>query len=57
MDITLYRDDLMRHAVGPQRSCAASEILFSIDEWKKCRCWLDDSCCTRVGRLARPYVA
>ena len=34
LDITLYRDDLMRHAVGPQPLGAATEIQFSIDNRK-----------------------
>ena len=32
LDITLYRDDLMRHAVGPQPIVRKTEIPFSIDE-------------------------
>ena len=32
LDITLYRDDLMRHAVGPQPLVRRTEIGFSIDE-------------------------
>ncbi|MGH9345823.1 MAG: bifunctional pyr operon transcriptional regulator/uracil phosphoribosyltransferase PyrR [Vicinamibacterales bacterium] len=32
LDITLYRDDLMRHAVGPQPVVRRTEITFSIDE-------------------------
>jgi len=32
LDITLYRDDLMRHAVGPQPLLRRTEIPFSIDE-------------------------
>jgi len=32
LDITLYRDDLMRHAVGPQPQVRRTEIPFSIDE-------------------------
>ena len=32
LDITLYRDDLMRHAVGPQPVIRRTEIPFSIDE-------------------------
>ncbi len=32
LDITLYRDDLMRHAVGPQPVIRRTEILFSIDD-------------------------
>jgi pyrimidine operon attenuation protein/uracil phosphoribosyltransferase len=32
LDITLYRDDLMRHAVGPQPVIRKTEIPFSIDE-------------------------
>jgi pyrimidine operon attenuation protein/uracil phosphoribosyltransferase len=31
LDITLYRDDLMRHAVGPQPLVRRTEITFSID--------------------------
>jgi pyrimidine operon attenuation protein/uracil phosphoribosyltransferase len=31
LDITLYRDDLMRHAVGPQPQVRRTEIQFSID--------------------------
>jgi len=31
LDITLYRDDLMRHAVGPQPVVRRTEIPFSID--------------------------
>jgi len=34
LDITLYRDDLMRHAVGPQPQVRKTEIQFSIDERK-----------------------
>jgi pyrimidine operon attenuation protein/uracil phosphoribosyltransferase len=34
LDITLYRDDLMRHAVGPQPLVRRTEIPFSIDERK-----------------------
>ena len=32
LDITLYRDDLMRHAVGPQPVVRKTEIGFSIDD-------------------------
>ena len=32
LDITLYRDDLMRHAVGPQPVVRKTEIAFSIDD-------------------------
>ena len=32
LDITLYRDDLMRTAVGPQPVVRKTEIPFSIDE-------------------------
>ena len=32
LDITLYRDDLMRHAVGPQPVLRRTEIPFFIDE-------------------------
>jgi pyrimidine operon attenuation protein/uracil phosphoribosyltransferase len=31
LDITMYRDDLMRHAVGPQPVVRRTEIPFSID--------------------------
>jgi pyrimidine operon attenuation protein/uracil phosphoribosyltransferase len=34
LDITLYRDDLMRHAVGPQPVVRRTEVAFSIDERK-----------------------
>jgi pyrimidine operon attenuation protein/uracil phosphoribosyltransferase len=34
LDITLYRDDLMRHAVGPQPLVRKTEIPFSIDDKK-----------------------
>jgi pyrimidine operon attenuation protein / uracil phosphoribosyltransferase len=34
LDITLYRDDLMRHAVGPQPLVRRTEIPFSIDDQK-----------------------
>jgi pyrimidine operon attenuation protein / uracil phosphoribosyltransferase len=34
LDITLYRDDLMRHPVGPQPVVRRTEIPFSIDERK-----------------------
>jgi pyrimidine operon attenuation protein/uracil phosphoribosyltransferase len=34
LDITLYRDDLMRHAVGPQPLVRRTEISFSIDNRK-----------------------
>jgi pyrimidine operon attenuation protein/uracil phosphoribosyltransferase len=34
LDITLYRDDLMRHPVGPQPLVRRTEIPFSIDERK-----------------------
>ncbi len=34
LDITLYRDDLMRHAVGPQPVIRRTEIPFSIDDKK-----------------------
>jgi pyrimidine operon attenuation protein/uracil phosphoribosyltransferase len=32
LDITLYRDDLMRHQVGPQPVVRRTEIPFSIDD-------------------------
>ncbi len=34
LDITLYRDDLMRHAVGPQPVVRRTDIPFSIDARK-----------------------
>jgi pyrimidine operon attenuation protein/uracil phosphoribosyltransferase len=34
LDITLYRDDLMRSAVGPQPLVRRTEIPFSIDDQK-----------------------
>ena len=34
LDITLYRDDLMRNAVGPQPLVRSTEIPFSIDDQK-----------------------
>ena len=34
LDITLYRDDLMRHPVGPQPVVRSTEIPFSIDNRK-----------------------
>jgi pyrimidine operon attenuation protein/uracil phosphoribosyltransferase len=34
LDITLYRDDLMRHAVAPQPLVRRTEIQFSIDNRK-----------------------
>ena len=34
LDITLYRDDLMRHPVGPQPVVRRTEIPFSIDDRK-----------------------
>lgn len=32
LDITLYRDDLMRHTIGPQPVLRETEITFSIDD-------------------------
>ena len=32
LDITLYRDDLMRHTIGPQPVLRETEIKFSIDD-------------------------
>jgi pyrimidine operon attenuation protein/uracil phosphoribosyltransferase len=32
LDITLYRDDLMRHAVGPQPVIRRTDIPFSLDD-------------------------
>jgi pyrimidine operon attenuation protein / uracil phosphoribosyltransferase len=34
LDITLYRDDLMRHPVGPQPVVRLTDIPFSIDDRK-----------------------
>jgi pyrimidine operon attenuation protein/uracil phosphoribosyltransferase len=34
LDITLYRDDLMRHPVGPQPLVRRTEVPFSIDDRK-----------------------
>jgi pyrimidine operon attenuation protein/uracil phosphoribosyltransferase len=34
LDIKLYRDDLMRHAVGPQPVVRSTDIAFSIDNRK-----------------------
>jgi len=34
LDITLYRDDLMRHTVGPQPLVRLTDIRFSIDNRK-----------------------
>jgi pyrimidine operon attenuation protein / uracil phosphoribosyltransferase len=34
LDITLYRDDLMRHAVGPQPVVRRTEVPYSIDDRK-----------------------
>jgi len=34
LDVTLYRDDLMRHAVGPQPLVRRTDIQFSIDDRK-----------------------
>lgn len=34
LDITMYRDDLMRHAVGPQPLVRRTDIPFSIDNRK-----------------------
>ncbi len=34
VDITLYRDDLMRHTVGPQPLVRRTEIPFKIDDHK-----------------------
>ena len=34
LDITLYRDDLMRHTTGPQPLVRRTEIPFSIDDRK-----------------------
>jgi pyrimidine operon attenuation protein / uracil phosphoribosyltransferase len=34
LDITLYRDDVMRHTVGPQPLVRRTEVPFSIDDQK-----------------------
>jgi pyrimidine operon attenuation protein/uracil phosphoribosyltransferase len=34
LDITLYRDDVSRHAVGPQPLVRRTEVAFSIDDKK-----------------------
>ena len=34
LDITLYRDDLMRHPVGPQPVLRRTEVPFSIDDMR-----------------------
>jgi pyrimidine operon attenuation protein / uracil phosphoribosyltransferase len=34
LDITLYRDDLMRHQVGPQPVVRRTEVTFSLDDRK-----------------------
>ena len=34
LDITLYRDDLMRHTVGPQPVVGRTDVPFSIDDRK-----------------------
>lgn len=34
LDITLYRDDVSRHAVGPQPLVRRTEVTFSIDDKK-----------------------
>jgi pyrimidine operon attenuation protein/uracil phosphoribosyltransferase len=49
LDITLYRDDLMRHPVGPQPVVRRTEIPFSIDNRKILR--VDDVLYT--GRTTR----
>ncbi len=49
LDITLYRDDLMRHAVGAQPVIRSTEIPFSIDD--KCILLVDDVLYT--GRTIR----
>ena len=50
LDITLYRDDLMRHPVGPQPLVRRTEIPFSIDDRK---ILLVDDVLTRDGRFAQ----
>ena len=49
LDITLYRDDLMRHAVGAQPVVRSTEIPFTIDD--KCILLVDDVLYT--GRTIR----
>ena len=50
LDITLYRDDLMRHAVGPQPVVRSTDILFDIDD--RPSCWSTTSS-TPGARFAR----
>ena len=50
LDITLYRDDLMRTSVGPQPLMRRTEIPFS--STASTSCWWT-TCCTRAGRFAR----
>src|SRR4029453_5861207 len=52
LGITLYRDDLMRHAVGPQPLIRRTEIPFSIDD--KRILLVDDVLYT--GRTIRPAL-
>ena len=49
LDITLYRDDLMRHAVGAQPVVRSTEIPFSIDD--KRILLVDDVLVHRDGRF------
>ena len=50
LDITLYRDDLMRNAVGPQPVVRRTDIPFSIDDRRSCS-WT--TCSTPAGRFGR----
>jgi pyrimidine operon attenuation protein/uracil phosphoribosyltransferase len=50
LDITLYRDDLMRQQVGPQPLVRRTEIPFSIDNARSCS-WT--MCSIRGARRAR----
>ena len=51
LDITLYRDDLMRHAVGPQPLVRSTDIPFSIDD--RIILLVDDVLYT--GRTSEPH--
>ena len=50
LDITLYRDDLMRQPVGPQPVVGSTEIPFSIDDRGSCS---STTCSTPGARCAR----
>jgi pyrimidine operon attenuation protein/uracil phosphoribosyltransferase len=51
LDITLYRDDVMRHTSGPQPIVRRTEIPFSIDDQK---ILLVDDVLYTGRRFARP---